>query len=87
MISVSCSSLYVCILGPEYGTTEAAWQGLFAEADRVCVLHSGIRDQLANDVYAKVKQWQKETFTKQKLGGLKQHKEMDDGFTKVPSIF
>lgn len=69
--------------GPEYGTSEAAWQGLFTEADRASTLHSGIRDQLANDVYSKVKLWQKDTYTKQKLGGLKQHKEMDDGFTKV----
>ena len=69
--------------GPEYGTTEAAWKGLFVEADRVCTLHGGIRDQLANDVYTKVKTWQKETFLKQKLGGLKLHKEYDDGFTKV----
>lgn len=53
------------------------------EADRVSNLHAGVRDQLTNDVYLKVKQWQKETYTKQKLGGLKQHKEMDDGFTKV----
>jgi len=69
--------------GPEYGTTEAAWKGLFVEADRVCTLHGGIRDQLANDVYTKVKTWQKETFLKQKLGGLKLHKEYDDGFTKA----
>ena len=42
-----------------------------------------MRDRLGSDVYLKVKQWQKETYTKQKLGGLKQYKEMDEGFTKV----
>ena len=59
---------------------------MFVEADRVCTLHGGIRDQLANDVYTKVKTWQKETFLKQKLGGLKLHKEYDDGFTKVSEM-
>ena len=45
-----------------------------------------MRDRLGSDVYLKVKQWQKETYTKQKLGGLKQYKEMDEGFTKVRII-
>ncbi|XP_067931634.1 protein kinase C and casein kinase substrate in neurons protein 1-like isoform X3 [Watersipora subatra] len=69
--------------GPEYGTTEGAFGGLFQECDRLSNLHSRIRDLLSNEVYQKVKQWQKETYTKQKLGGLKQFKEMDDGFTKA----
>ena len=46
-----------------------------------------MRDRLGSDVYLKVKQWQKETYTKQKLGGLKQYKEMDEGFTKVRIVF
>ncbi|KAF6036014.1 Synd [Bugula neritina] len=69
--------------GPEYGTTEKAWHGLFEESNRLSNLHAGISDQLSNGVHVKVKQWQKETFTKQKLGGLKQYKEMDDGFTRA----
>lgn len=50
--------------GPEYGTTEAAWKGVLVEADRRCDLHSRIRDNLANDVLNKIKQWQKDTFHK-----------------------
>ena len=38
----------VFIVGPEYGTTEAAWKGICSEAERRCELHtryiSGFRD-------------------------------------------
>lgn len=71
------------VLGPEYGTTEAACYGLFVESDRLGALHSRIRDKLVNEVLSNVKSWQKENYSKQKLGGLKQQKELDDGFVKV----
>jgi len=73
----------VNVTGPEYGTTEAAWTGMFQEADSLSTLHQGIRDKLMNEVYSKVKQWQKENYTKPAIGLLKQTKEMDDLFTKV----
>lgn len=50
--------------GPEYGTTEAAWKGILGEADRRCDVHLRVRDNLANDVTGKIKQWQKETYHK-----------------------
>lgn len=50
--------------GPEYGTTEAAWKGVLIEADRLCDLHSGIRDELQNDVVNQIRGWQKDTYHK-----------------------
>lgn len=76
-------SCWVTCLGPEYGTTEAAWEGMLTESDRLSDHHSAMRDNLLNGVHVKAKQWQKETYSKQKLGGLKQFKELDDGFSKV----
>lgn len=53
--------------GPEYGTTEAAWKGVLGEADRRCDLHTRVRDNLANDVLNKIKQWQKDTYHKVRI--------------------
>lgn len=52
------------LLGPEYGTTEAAWKGVLGEADRLCDLHLKVRDNLCNDVMQQVKTWQKDTYHK-----------------------
>ncbi|XP_018568766.1 protein kinase C and casein kinase substrate in neurons protein 1 isoform X3 [Anoplophora glabripennis] len=68
--------------GPEYGTTEAAWKGVLVEADRRCDLHSKIRDNLANDVLNKIKQWQKDTYHKSMMH-IKEKKDMDDAFKKA----
>lgn len=57
----------VCLwfsLGPEYGTTEAAWKGVLGEADRLCDLHLKVRDNLCNEVVQQVKTWQKDTYHK-----------------------
>jgi hypothetical protein len=50
--------------GPEYGTTEAAWKGVLVEADRLCDLHSTIKDDLQNDVINQIRGWQKDNFHK-----------------------
>lgn len=60
---------------------------MLTEADRLSDLHNTMRDNLINGVHMKAKQWQKETYSKQKLGGLKQHKELDEGFSKVVSLY
>jgi hypothetical protein len=52
------------LLGPEYGTTEAAWKGVLGEADRLCDLHLKVRDNLCNDVMQQVKTWQKDAYHK-----------------------
>ncbi|XP_019866189.1 protein kinase C and casein kinase substrate in neurons protein 1 isoform X2 [Aethina tumida] len=68
--------------GPEYGTTEAAWKGVLGEADRRCDLHTRVRDNLANDVLNKIKQWQKDTYHKSMMN-IKEKKDMDDSFRKA----
>lgn len=57
-------------LGPEYGTTEAAWKGVLVEADRLCDLHLKVKDNLCNDVITQVKTWQKDTYHKVMLSLL-----------------
>ena len=56
--------MFVCFLGPEYGTTEAAWKGVLTESDRLCDLHLKVKDNLCNDVMQQVKTWQKDTYHK-----------------------
>ncbi|UYV80294.1 PACSIN3 [Cordylochernes scorpioides] len=75
----------VCVAGPEYGTTEAAWKGVLTEAERMCDLHLSIRDRLHKETIHSIKMWQKENFHKS-LVHLKEKKEMDDNFKKVSRI-
>lgn len=56
-----------CYLGPEYGTTEAAWKGVLVESDRLCDLHLKVKDNLTNDVIQQVKTWQKDTYHKVRI--------------------
>lgn len=51
-------------LGPEYGTTEAAWKGALNEAERLSEVHSRVKDDLCNEVIQQVKTWQKDTYHK-----------------------
>ena len=51
-------------IGPEYGTTEAAWKGVLGEAERLSDLHTKIRDHMAEDVPNQIKSWQKEAYHK-----------------------
>lgn len=51
-------------LGPEYGTTEAAWKGGLVEAERLCDVHNRIKDDLCNEVIQQVKTWQKDNYHK-----------------------
>jgi len=50
--------------GPEYGTTEATWKGILVESDRLCDLHTTIKEDLHNDVIAEIRTWQKDNFHK-----------------------
>ena len=51
-------------LGPEYGTTQAAWKGVLVEADRLSDLHLQIKNHLCEDVPNQVKGWQKDNYHK-----------------------
>ncbi|GAB6027150.1 hypothetical protein CHUAL_013909 [Chamberlinius hualienensis] len=68
--------------GPEYGTTEAAWKGVLVEAERLCDLHTSVKDKLNNGVTTDIKQWQKDSYHKSMMQ-LKEKKEMDDAFKKA----
>ncbi|XP_044137015.1 protein kinase C and casein kinase substrate in neurons protein 2 isoform X2 [Bufo gargarizans] len=69
--------------GPQYGTVEKAWHALMSEAERVSELHLEVKNALMNDDFEKVKNWQKEAYHKQMMGGFKETKEAEDGFRKA----
>ncbi|XP_078530017.1 protein kinase C and casein kinase substrate in neurons protein 2 isoform X2 [Lissotriton helveticus] len=69
--------------GPQYGTVEKAWHALMTEADKVSDLHINIKHSLMSEDFEKIKNWQKDAFHKQMIGGFKETKEADDGFRKA----
>ncbi|CAG0881655.1 unnamed protein product [Cyprideis torosa] len=70
--------------GPEYGTMEAAWKGLLAEADRVAEIHNHMKETLFRDITQEIKNWQREHFHKQMMHTIiKEKKEKEDEFKKA----
>ncbi|XP_051547552.1 protein kinase C and casein kinase substrate in neurons protein 2-like isoform X1 [Myxocyprinus asiaticus] len=69
--------------GPQYGTVERAWCALMTEAEKVSDLHMEMKAALMGEDFEKVKNWQKDAFHKQMIGGFKETKEVDDGFRKA----
>ncbi|KAF6120794.1 protein kinase C and casein kinase substrate in neurons 2 [Phyllostomus discolor] len=69
--------------GPQYGTLEKAWVAVTSEAEGVSELHLQVKAALMNEDFEKVKNWQKEAFHKQMMGGFKETKEAEDGFRKA----
>ncbi|KAK9404460.1 protein kinase C and casein kinase substrate in neurons protein 1 [Crotalus adamanteus] len=69
--------------GPQYGSLEKAWMAIMTEADKVSELHQEVKNSLLNDDFEKVKNWQKEAFHKQIIGGFKEAREAEDGFRKA----
>ncbi|XP_048355395.1 protein kinase C and casein kinase substrate in neurons protein 2 isoform X4 [Sphaerodactylus townsendi] len=69
--------------GPQYGTVEKAWHAFMLEAEKVSELHLDVKGALMNEDYEKIKNWQKEAFHKQMIGGFKEMKEAEDGFRKA----
>lgn len=57
-------NVWCIILGPEYGTTEAAWKGILTESERVSDMHMKIKDNLCNDVMQQIRVWQKDNYHK-----------------------
>lgn len=68
--------------GPEYGTTEAAWKGVLAEADRRCDVHIRVRDHLCNVVINNIKGKQKDLYHKSMMT-IKEKKDVEDAFKKA----
>lgn len=69
--------------GPQYGTLERAWVALMTEAEKVSELHQEVKNNLMNEDLEKVKNWQKEVYHKQMMGGFKETKEAEEGFRKA----
>lgn len=69
--------------GPQYGTLEKAWIAFMSEAERVSDLHLEVKASLMNEDFEKIKNWQKEAFHKQMMGGFKETKEAEDSFRKA----
>uniref|UniRef100_A0A8C7ZT98 Protein kinase C and casein kinase substrate in neurons 2 n=1 Tax=Oryzias sinensis TaxID=183150 RepID=A0A8C7ZT98_9TELE len=69
--------------GPQYGSLERAWAALCTEAEKVSELHMEVKAQLMGEDYEKLKNWQKDAYHKQMIGGFKETKEADDGFRKA----
>lgn len=53
------------------------------EAEKVSELHQEVKNGLVNDDVEKVKNWQKEAYHKQMIGGFKEAKEAEEGFKKA----
>lgn len=53
------------------------------EAERVSELHQEVKNNLVNEDVEKVKNWQKEAYHKQMIGGFKEAKEAEEGFKKA----
>ncbi|XP_013859689.1 protein kinase C and casein kinase substrate in neurons protein 2 isoform X2 [Austrofundulus limnaeus] len=69
--------------GPQYGTLEQAWTALCTEAEKVSELHIEVKAALMSEDYEKLKNWQKDSYHKQMIGGFKETKEAEDGFRKA----
>ncbi|XP_066561407.1 protein kinase C and casein kinase substrate in neurons protein 2 isoform X5 [Amia ocellicauda] len=69
--------------GPQYGTLERAWTALMTEAEKVSDLHMEVKGALMAEDFEKVKNWQKDAYHKQMIGGFKETKEAEDGFRKA----
>lgn len=53
------------------------------EAEKVSELHQEVRNSLVNKDFEKVKNWQKDSYHKQMMGGFKETKEAEEGFKKA----
>ncbi|XP_028426261.1 protein kinase C and casein kinase substrate in neurons protein 2 isoform X4 [Perca flavescens] len=69
--------------GPQYGSLEQAWSALCTEAEKVSELHMDVKSALMGEDYEKLKNWQRDSYHKQMIGGFKETKEADDGFRKA----
>lgn len=53
------------------------------EAEKVSELHFEVRNRMVLDDFEKVKNWQKDSYHKQMMGGFKETKEAEESFKKA----
>lgn len=56
---------------------------VMTEAEKVSELHLFVKSNLINEDFEKVKNWQKDSYHKQMMGGFKETKEAEEGFKKA----
>ncbi|XP_066503748.1 protein kinase C and casein kinase substrate in neurons protein 3 [Hoplias malabaricus] len=69
--------------GPQYGTLEKTWHAFMNAADRLSEIHMELKERLIVEDSEKIRNWQKDAFHKQMIGGFKETKEADEGFRKA----
>ncbi|XP_071974853.1 protein kinase C and casein kinase substrate in neurons protein 3 isoform X1 [Engystomops pustulosus] len=69
--------------GPQYGTLEKAWQAFLNAADALSEIHTELRNHLWDEDSGKMRDWQKEAYHKQMIGGFRETKEAEEGFSKA----
>ena len=75
--------MIVSFSGPQYGSLERAWSALCTEAEKVSELHMEVKAALMGEDFEKLKNWQRDSYHKQMIGGFKESKEAEDGFRKA----
>lgn len=52
------------VVGPEYGTMEAAWKGILTEAERLADVHLKVKENLCAGEVQQIRTWQKDNYHK-----------------------